>query len=151
MKRFLCLALPIAALAGCGPSKADVAQSQVNQLAESWDGGEKFTPDGTDPWGGAFTAKVETGDVYRTLTVRSSGPDKLPFTQDDITATRSVKHTPISKAVAPALERIGEALGKGLGRGGVSGVREGITGKKADEKKDEGKNDKDQNDGGKKE
>jgi hypothetical protein len=151
MKRFLYLVLPVAALAGCGPNKADIAQSQVHQLVESWDGGDKFTPDGTDPWGEPFAAKVETGDVYRTLTVRSNGPDKLPFTKDDITATRSVKHTPVSQAVAPAVERISEALGKGLGRGGVSGVKEGVTGKKADEKKDEGKKDKDQKDGGKKE
>jgi hypothetical protein len=151
VKRFLYLALPFAALVGCGPSKADIAQSQVNQLAETWDGGEKFTPEGTDPWGEPYTAKVEKGDVYFTLTVRSNGPDRLPFTKDDVTATRTAKHTPISKAVAPAVERIGEALGKGLGRGGVSGVKEGVTGKKADEKKDEGKKDKDQNDGGKKE
>lgn len=149
MKRFLYL-LPLAALTGCGPSKADIAQSQINQLAESWDGGEKFTPDGNDPWGQAYTAKVETGDVYRTLTVRCNGPDKLPFTPDDITTTRTVKHASISKAVAPAIERIGEAIGKGLGRGGVSGVREGVIGKKADEKKDEGKKDKDQKDTGKK-
>jgi hypothetical protein len=141
MKRFLFLALPLAALTGCGPSKTDVAQSQVNQLAESWDGGEKFTPEGNDPWGEAITAKVEKGDVNYNLTVRSNGPDKLPFTRDDVTATRSAKHTPISKAIAPGVERISEAVGKGLGRGGVSGIKEGITGKKAGEKKDDDQKD----------
>ena len=75
MKRLLCLALAVVGLTGCGPSKSDVAQSQVNQLAESWDGSEKFTPEGTDPWGEPYTAKVEKGDVYNHLTVRSNGPD----------------------------------------------------------------------------
>jgi hypothetical protein len=145
MKRFLFLALPLAALIGCGPSKADIAQSQVNQLAESWDGTEKFTPEGTDPWGEPYSAKMEKGDVNYNLTVRSNGPDKLPFTKDDVTAKRSVQHTPVSKVIAPGVERISEAVGKGLGRGGVSGVKEGITGKKAGEKKDE-----DQKDGPKK-
>ena len=145
MNRFLILALPLAALIGCGPGKADVAQSRVNQLAESWDGTEKFTPEGTDPWGEPYTAKVEKGDVNYNLTVRSNGPDKLPFTRDDITAKRSVQHTPVSKAIAPGVERIGEAVGKGLGRGGVSGIKEGLTGKKTGEKKDD-----DQKDGAKK-
>jgi hypothetical protein len=141
MKRSLFLVLPLAALIGCGPSKADIAQSQVNQLAESWDGTEKFTPEGTDPWGQPYTSKVEKGDVNYNLTVRSNGPDKLPFTHDDITGKRSVQHTPISKVIAPGVERIGEAVGKGLGRGGVSGIKEGLTGKKAGEKKDEDQND----------
>ena len=151
MKRFLLLALPLAALIGCGPSRTDVAQSQVNQLAESWDGGEKFTPEGTDPWGEAYTARVEKGDVNYNLTVRSNGPDKLAFTRDDITARRSVQHTAPSKALAPGIERVGEAIGKGLGRGGVSGIREGLSGKKADEKKDKVKKDKEKKDGAKKE
>jgi len=150
MKRFVILALPLAALIGCGPSKADIAQSQVNQLAESWDGGEKFTPEGTDPWGEPYSAKVEKGDVNYTLTVRSNGPDKLPFTKDDITVKRSVQHTPVSKAIAPGVERIGEAVGKGLGRGGVSGIREGITGKKSGEKKDEDQKDAPKKDADKK-
>jgi hypothetical protein len=151
MKRFLFLAIPLAALAGCGPSKVDIAQSQVNQLAESWDGTEKFTPDGTDPWGEPYTAKVEKGDVNYNLTVRSNGPDKLPFTKDDISAKRSVQHTPISEAIAPGVERISEAVGKGLGRGGVSGVKEGLSGKKAGEKKNDQQKDAAKKDGNNKE
>jgi hypothetical protein len=123
-------------LTGCGPSNKDVAQSQVNLLAESWDGGEKFTPEGTDPWGESYTAKVEKGDVYYHLTVRSNGPDRLPQTKDDVVAKRSVKHTALSKAAGAAAEQIGEGLGKGLGRGGVAGIKEGITGKKPAEKKE---------------
>ena len=55
-------------------------------------------------------------------------------------ATKSHKHTALSDAAAPAVEKLGAALGKGLGRGGVAGVKEGLTGKKPDEKK-EGKKD----------
>jgi hypothetical protein len=131
--------MAIVGITGCGPDKRDVAQSQVEQLADSWDGTDKFTPAGNDPWGEPYTAQVEKDDAFYYLTVRSSGADRLPKTRDDVVATRSRKHTPISKAVAPAVERIGEALGKGLGRGGVTGVKEGITGKKAEEKKEEGK------------
>jgi hypothetical protein len=133
--------LALFGLTGCGASKKDVAQSQVNVQAESWDGGEKFTPEGTDPWGEPYTAKVEKGDVSFHLTVRSNGPDRLPLTRDDIVAKRSVQHTSLSKAAAPGVERIGESLGKGLGRGGVSGIKEGITGKKPAEKKDGEKKD----------
>ena len=139
MKRLLLMAAALAGLTGCGPDKRDVATSQVNQMADTWDGTDKFAPEGSDPWGEPYTARVEKGDAYYNLTVRSNGPDKLPQTKDDIVATRSKKHTPLGEAAAPAVEKIGEALGKGLGRGGVAGIREGISGKKADPKKDEGK------------
>lgn len=139
MKRLLLIVPLLAGLTGCGPDKRDVAQSQVNQMADTWDGTDKFTPEGSDPWGEPYTARVEKGDAYYHLTVRSNGPDKLPQTRDDVVATRNKKHTPLSEAAAPAVEKIGEALGKGLGRGGVAGIREGISGKKADPKKDEGK------------
>jgi hypothetical protein len=129
----------LAVLTGCGPDKREIAQSQVNQLAETWDGGPTFTPEGSDPWGSPITAKVEKGDALYHLTVRSNGPDKLPFTGDDVVARRSHKHTPLGEAAAPAVEKVTEALGKGLGRGGVAGIREGITGKKADPKKGEEK------------
>jgi len=136
MKRLLCVALAVVGMTGCGPSNKDVAQSQVNQLAESWDGTEKFTPEGTDPWGEPYTAKVEKGDVYYHLTVRSNGPDKLPLNKDDIVAQRTVKHSSLSEAAGAAAEKISEGVGKGLGRGGVVGIKEGLTGKKPGEKKD---------------
>jgi len=139
MKRILLIAAALAGLTGCGPDKREVARSQVEQMADTWDGGPNFTAEGTDPWGEPYTAQMEKDDAFYYLTVRSSGADRLPKTRDDVVATRSKKHTPISKAVAPAVERIGEALGKGLGRGGVGGVKEGIAGKKAEEKKEEGK------------
>ena len=136
MKRLLLILPALSLLTGCGPDKRDVAQSQVNQLAESWDGGPNFTPEGSDPWGDAITAKVEKGSVNYTLTVRSNGPDKLPFTGDDITARRSHQHTSVGEAAAGSVEKLSEAVGKGVGRGGVSGIREGIAGKKLEEKTD---------------
>jgi hypothetical protein len=136
MKRFLYVVLAFVALTGCGPSKTEIARSQVNELADTWDGGAKFTPEGTDPWGEPYAAKVEKGDAYYVLTVRSNGPDRLPQSGDDIVAMRMHKHTPLSEAAAPAVEKLGAALGKGLGRGGVAGVKEGLTGKKPDEKGD---------------
>jgi hypothetical protein len=139
MRHFLYIALPLLLLTGCGPSKTAVARSEVNQLADTWDGGDNFIPEGADPWGEPYTAKVDKGDAYYILNVRSNGPDRLPQSGDDIVATRLHKHTPVSEAVAPAVEKLGEALGKGLGRGGVAGVKEGLTGKKPDEKKGDAK------------
>jgi hypothetical protein len=139
MKRLLPITAFLVTLAGCGPAKRDVAQSEVERLADTWDGGPNFTATGTDPWGEPYTAQVEKDEAFYYLTVRSNGPDRLPKTRDDVVATRSKKHTPISQAVAPAVERIGQALGKGLGRGGVEGVKEGFTGKKPEEKNGEGK------------
>ena len=135
MKRLLLILPALALLTGCGPDKRDVAQSQVNQMAETWDGGPTFTPEGSDPWGTAITAKVEKGPVNYNLTVRSNGPDKLPFTGDDITAQRSHKHSTVGEAAAGSVEKLSEATGKGLGRGAIVGIREGITGKKPEEKK----------------
>jgi hypothetical protein len=139
MRRFLYISLPLLLLTGCGPNKTSVARSEVNQLADSWDGGAAFTPEGTDPWGQPYTAKVDKGDAYYILNVRSNGPDRLPQSGDDIVATRLHKHTPVSEAAAPAVEKLGAGLGKGLGRGGVVGVKEGLTGKKTDEKKADAK------------
>ena len=141
MRRLLLIAAAFAGLTGCGPDKKDIALSQVNQMADTWDGRAKFTPEGTDPWGETYTAKVEKDDIHFHLTVRSNGPDRLPQTGDDIVARRSHKHTPLSQLAAPVVEKLGEALGKGLGRGGAAGVKEGLTGKKPDEKKDGAKKD----------
>ena len=143
MKRFLVLGLALATLTGCGPDKSEVARSQLNQQADRWDGGEKFAAEGTDPWGQPYTASVEKGSVYYTLTVRSNGPDKLPQNTDDVTVTRLKKHTAIGDAAAGSVEKLGEAGARGIGRGGIEGLREGLFGKKGDKKaegkKDEGK------------
>jgi hypothetical protein len=139
MKRIL-ISVALVALAGCGPDKADIARSEANVLAEKWDGGPTFTPEGNDPWGTPYSAKVEKDPLYYHLTVRSNGPDKLPFSGDDIIATRSHKHTTVAEAIGPTVEKVGDALGKGLGRGGAAGIKEGITGKKPDDKKDDGEN-----------
>lgn len=140
MKRLFPIAAIVVSLTGCGPDKRSVAESEVHLMADKWDGGPNFAAEGTDPWGEPYTATVEKDAAFYYLTVRSSGPDRLPKTRDDIVATKSHKHTDISKAVAPAVERVGEALGKGLGRGGVAGIKEGITGRKdGDPKKDESK------------
>jgi hypothetical protein len=150
MKRFLCIALPLLLLTGCGPSKTAIARSEVNQLADAWDGGATFAPEGNDPWGTPYTAHVDKNDAFYVLTVRSNGPDKLPQSGDDIVEVRLRKHTRVRDAAAPAVEKLGAALGKGLGRGGVAGVREGVTGKKADEKGEAENKDKDKKDSDKK-
>lgn len=135
MKRLLLIAVALIGLTGCGPDKRDIAQSQANQMADTWDGGPKFMAKGADPWGEPYSSKVDKGPVNYTLTGRSNAPDRLPQTRDDIVATRSHKHTPVNEAAAPGVERLSEALCKSLGRGGEAGINEGWFGKKGDGKK----------------
>lgn len=135
MRILLPFALALVALTGCGPNRRDLAESQVNQVADTWDGGDGFAVQGTDPWSEPLTAKVEKGDVNFKLTVRSNGPDRLPQTRDDLVATRHKKHTPIGEVAGKGAEPIAA----GAARGMVAGLREGLSGKKADDKKDAAK------------
>jgi hypothetical protein len=115
---------------GCGPTRADIAKSRTRELAEMWDGSLEYEIDEMDPWGRSYKTKIEKGPVNYHLEIRSCGYDGLPYTKDDITATKVVNHTAFSKAVGQGLENIGEGAGRGTARGIVEGVREGKSGKK---------------------
>ncbi len=143
---FLIIAvLTLVLLVGCGESEAQrrarleeekrvaiqKATSDLNVLADTWDGTEKFDTHGqTDPWGSPYVADIDKGTLHFGLVVRSGGPDRLPKNRDDIIVYRSKRHgeTTINKEV----ERFGESATKGMSRGAVTGIKEGIFGKKED-------------------
>lgn len=122
------------ALIGCAPDLRPNAKSQVNLLADKWDGTGEYKIEESDPWGRPIAAKVTKGDMYYTLTVRSSGPDGLAYTDDDLIATRDKKHTNASKVVGGFFEE----AAKGKVKGTIEGVKEGVSGgKKEDKPKEE--------------
>jgi ribosomal protein S10 len=82
---------------GCGgestAAKRQRAMSELNVLADAWDGTEKPpATDKVDPWGQTYTASVSKGRYNFDLTVRSNGPDGLPKNSDDITVRRASPH-----------------------------------------------------------
>ncbi len=103
--------------------KNNQAVSQVESLVRL-EFEEKNFPDGgvfaqKDVWGGEVTWLLEKGYFSYKLTVRSNGPDKLPFTPDDVIARRSLPF--------PDGQGAGERYVRGLTRGWLRGLREGAT------------------------
>lgn len=127
---------------GCssGPSKEEQALSQVNVAVRKEFNDMNFPSDGTigekDAWGNNLIWDLEKHWNSYKLKVRSSGPDGLPYTKDDITATTPVKVTDEESA--------SERFVRGLARGTFKGIKQGIFGQKDTEKdkKDNGKDKK---------
>ena len=133
--------LTLVMLIGCGESAAErrerierekqQATSQLNMLADTWDGTDKFDTKGqADVWGRPFVADVDKHTLSYQLVLRSAGLDGQPKNRDDIIVYRSKRHgeTTINKEV----ERFGESTTRGMSRGAVTGIKEGIFGKKED-------------------
>ena len=135
MKRLILLTL--LPLAGCGPSAADHATSQVNVLAEKLS--QDVADDGwfkpgkaveADPWGNPLEVKYTRHNARETLRVRSNGPDGLPFTRDDITSrphslTNDAAQVDVTQRRQKTAEGYTDALTRGAGRGIVEGVAQG--------------------------
>mgnify|MGYP001603291918 CR=1 FL=1 len=120
---------------GCGPSKRDVATSRINQIAHEWTGNLNFKVEENDPWGNAYQSKIEKGSMNYVLEIRSSGPDGLPFTRDDLVAQSFSNHSDFSKVLGKDAENIAEGTMKGIGRGITEGIREGMDKKEKKESK----------------
>lgn len=144
MKRLFSLILVamVVSFSGCasGPSKEEQALSQVNVIVRKEFNDKNFPTDGTtgekDAWGHDLTWDLEKHWNSYSLKVRSNGPDGLPYTKDDITATSSVKVTDEESA--------SERFVRGLARGTLKGIKQGLFGQKdgEKEKKDNGKDKK---------
>ncbi len=129
------LAWALVLICGCSPDLRPNAKSQINLLADKWDGDPDFKIEENDPWGRPITTKVTKGDMYYSLTVRSAGPDGLPYTDDDLITVRDKKHTAASKIVGGFFEE----SAKGKVKGTIEGVKEGISGPKPEKTKDKDK------------
>jgi hypothetical protein len=127
----LVVAILLLSLVGCGPSKLDIATSQVNVVARKEFNEQNFQDGGKtgelDPWGHEITWVMSKGLWDYNLEVRSNGPDGLPYTKDDIVVNVSL-HIPRSG------EKNAEALLRGLSRGLVRGAKEGLLGEEKEKK-----------------
>jgi len=125
--RSLLVAIGIAALTfvGCGPSNTDKARSQVEVISRLPFNDTNFKPDGTtgqdDPWGHEITWEIEKGIWNYIVLTRSSGPDGLPYTGDDVVAK--------SYIAIDRKEGVSESIARGLTRGATKGIREGLKAK----------------------
>ena len=102
--------------------------SQLNTLANTWDGTEVFVVKDEDPWKTPFIHIVNKGSLSYTLELRSAGPDKLPGNADDFVVYRSKRHG--ENTINAELEKGSESITRGLGRGLTKGLIEGWRGKK---------------------
>jgi hypothetical protein len=80
-----------------------------------------------DPWGTPLRVTYAQGGFAETLTVRSAGPDRAYYTEDDLLAQRSVVNLRgIGKGVKENLEEMAHHSARGLTKGTVEGIKDTI-------------------------
>ncbi len=77
-----------------------------------------------DPWGNPLHVRCARDKHRIRLTVSSDGPDGVPFSRDDITA--SANRTDWAAALADSIEEVAGATSRGT----VKGAIEGVTGRR---------------------
>jgi hypothetical protein len=83
----------------------------------------------TDPWGQGLTVSYRQGGLAESLTVRSAGPDGEPYTDDDITETRTVVNFKgLGHGIKQGVGDVSRRAARGLVRGLGEGVREQVKG-----------------------
>jgi len=86
-----------------------------NQLAEN------------DPWGTPLSVAYAQGGLAETVTVRSAGPDRTFYTEDDIVAQRSVVNFKgIATGAKENVEDFAHKSARGLTKGAAEGIKEAI-------------------------
>jgi hypothetical protein len=121
MKNFVLFAvLGLLFIAGCGPSNEDITKSRVNVVARKEFNDTNFKNGGQtgefDAWGSEMVWSMDKGPWNYGLYVRSFGPDKLPYTQDDI----------VAKTLIPRSdeEGVSEHFVRGISRGWMHGIND---------------------------
>ncbi len=80
-----------------------------------------------DPWGTPLNVTYGQGGFIETLTVRSAGPDRAFFTEDDIVAQRSVMNLKgIGKGAKENVEELAQKGARGLMKGAAEGIKESV-------------------------
>jgi hypothetical protein len=129
MKRLI-LAVALFALVGCGPTLYELKQrttSDLNVIAQEWDG-KANPPDlkgRLDPWGNQYQAAVTKEKLNYKLSVRSPGPDRLPYNSDDLVVTRQAAHGETTQNLE------NEGFFYSISKGIFGGARDGVTGKES--------------------
>lgn len=140
--RYCVLILVCLLMGGCSDAERQKARSKIEVVAEKLAGQTNengLIPfkgiEENDPWGNEirvrYTENVNrSGRWEQTVEVRSSGPDGLPFTRDDMVAKRTlVLIGPPKASMAERIEKNSEAISRGFIRGIFKGTGEGIRGK----------------------
>jgi hypothetical protein len=162
MKRTLLTVLGIAAV-GIGaialwlfnaPSQRRIAeaQAQVNRWAEklhgqTTDAGVYVRHQGecipeNDPWGILLHVDYTQGGFAETLEVRSSGPDKAFYTEDDIVAKRSVMNLKgIGQGAKENVEEFAQKGARGVVKGATEGIKDTVHGALGGRKQEPSKKD----------
>lgn len=142
----VCALLIVTGLVGCGgPSNDTKCQSQLGVLAHQEFSETTFKDGGgtgqNDPWGNEITWELYKGWSTYKLTVRSNGPDGLPYTYDDMHAYGN--YAIPKKSVDPEAETMSERFTRGITRGAIKGIKQGVMGdpkpKDDSKSKDDGK------------
>jgi hypothetical protein len=86
-----------------------------NQLAEH------------DPWGTPLSVAYAQGGFAETVTVRSAGPDRTFYTEDDIVAQRTVVNLKgIGTGAKETVEEFAHKSARGLTKGAAEGIKDTI-------------------------
>jgi hypothetical protein len=91
--------------------------------------------DENDPWGTPLSVGYAQGGFAETVTVRSAGPDRTFYTEDDIVAQRSVVNLKgIGTGAKESVEDFAQKGARGLTKGAAEGIKETIRDALAGEK-----------------
>jgi hypothetical protein len=93
-----------------------------------------------DPWGTPLNVTYTQGGFAERLTVRSAGPDRTFYTQDDIVAQRSVVNLRgIGRGAKENVEEFAHYSARGIAKGAADGIKEivqeALAGKKPGQQK----------------
>ena len=80
-----------------------------------------------DPWGTPLSVIYTQGGFAETVTVRSAGPDRAFYTEDDIVAQRTIVNLKgIGKGAKENVEEFAHKGARGLTKGTADGIKETI-------------------------
>ncbi len=78
-----------------------------------------------DEWGNALQVQYSQGGMAETLKVRSTGPDGISHTEDDIIATRLTANLKgVGEGIKKNIEEVSEKGARGFVKGAIQGFRE---------------------------
>ncbi len=140
MRWHLSLALIAALLVGCAKDdRPEQARTQVRAWAAKLDAQTDETgiyvrhlgPTEKDPWGNDLIVSYSQGGLAETVAVRSSGPDGVVHSDDDIVAWGSTTNVKgVGTGLQKNIQETAQKGARGAARGIIQGVREELAPKK---------------------
>lgn len=129
-------ALALVALsAGCGREAKRNAEAQVRRIAADLDA--RTTPTGSyvragegeikdvDPWGTPLKVTYTQGGVAENVEVRSAGPDRQLYSEDDVVAGHmAANFKGVGQGILQNADNVAGEAAKGAVKGAAAGVKE---------------------------